>query len=59
MCVKMPTNGIGMEGNKDDIDEFSRNQLQMCKRRRFADGFASYCPQQRGGSGTTVRDNYD
>jgi hypothetical protein len=27
-----------MEGNKDDIDELSRNQLQTCKRRHSADG---------------------
>ncbi len=36
----MPTNGVGMEGNIDDIDELSGNQLQTCKRRRSADGFA-------------------
>jgi hypothetical protein len=38
VCIQMPANGIGMEGNKDDIDELSGNQLQMCKRRRSADG---------------------
>ena len=42
VCIQMPANGIGMEGNEDDIEELRWNQLQTCIRRCSAYWFLQY-----------------
>jgi hypothetical protein len=37
--IEVTANGIGMEGNEDDIEELRWNQLQTCEGRRSCNRF--------------------